>query len=75
MTFLSASPKWKVSLPLVGPKGAFKVVGVGPREVFSVRYALGGGRFGDSVTFIEQELGMTTTSRNYSTVVKIAAMK
>ena len=64
-----------MKLPFKHPKGAFKIVGVGPRELFSVRYALPGGRFGDSVAFLEREFGLPTTSRNYSTVVKLAALR
>jgi uncharacterized protein (DUF1697 family) len=75
VTFLAASPSTSMKLPFTHAKGEFKIVGVGPREVFSVRYALAGGRFGDSVTFIEREFGLPTTSRNYSTVVKLAATR
>jgi uncharacterized protein (DUF1697 family) len=75
VTFLATSPGMDLKLPFSPPKSEFKIVGAGPREVFSVRYALGGGRFGDSVTFIERKFGQPTTSRNYTTVVKLAALR
>jgi hypothetical protein len=68
------SPGTNPKVPFVAPKREFKIVGTGPREVFSVRYALRGGRFGDSVTFIERRFGRPTTSRNYTTIVKLAAL-
>ncbi len=74
VTFLATSPSVAMKLPFTAPKGEFKIVALGAREVFSVRYALGGGRFGDSVTFIERKFGAPTTSRNYSTVSKLAAV-
>lgn len=74
VTFLATSPSVEMKLPFMAPKGEFKIVALGPREVFSVRYALGGGRFGDSVSFIERKFGAPTTSRNYSTVRKLAAL-
>ncbi len=75
VTFLARSPGADLKLPFAAPKREFKIVGAGPREVFSVRYALGAGRFGDSVTFIERKFGQPTTSRNYNTVVKLAALR
>jgi hypothetical protein len=74
VTFLAKPQSTDLKLPFVAPKREFKIVGTEPREVFSVRYALGGGRFGDSVTFIERKFGQPTTSRNYTTVVKLAAL-
>jgi uncharacterized protein (DUF1697 family) len=75
LTFLTTSPGMDLRLPFASPKREFKIVGAGPREVFSVRYALGGGRLGDSVGFIEKKFGQPTTSRNYTTVVKLAALR
>jgi len=75
VTFLATSSHPKIRFPFLSPKREFKILGTGPSEVFSLRYALGNGRFGDSVSFIEREFGAPTTSRNYNTVIKILALK
>ena len=75
VTFLSKLPQPKIELPFLPPNKEFMIVGTGPREVFSLRYALGNGRYGDSVSFIEKEFGLPATSRNYNTFVKILRLK
>ncbi len=75
VTFLAAPPHPRTKLPFLPPKKEFKILGTGPREVFSLRYALPNGRFGNPVTFIEKEFGLPTTTRNYNTVVKILRLK
>lgn len=75
VTFLRDTPYPQINLPFLSPKNDFRILGTGPREVFSLRYALGNGRFGDAVSLIEKAFGVPTTSRNYNTVVQILRLK
>jgi uncharacterized protein (DUF1697 family) len=74
VTFLDKQPNPRIRLPFTSPKKDFKIVGTGAKEVFHLRYALGGGRFGDSVSFIEKEFGTPTTTRTWGTVEKLVRL-
>ena len=72
VTFLAEPQSSDTTLPAQRANKDFKIVRCGAREVFSLRYPLGDGRFGNVVAYIEKALGSSTTSRAWETVVKIA---
>lgn len=72
VTFLAEPPSSQMRPGLRSGNNDFKIVGRGAREVFSLRYPLGDGRFGNSVACIEKAFGSPTTTRSWETVVRIA---
>lgn len=72
VAFLSRKPKKKPRFPLRSPPEALEAVGMSSREVFIVSRRKKSGFYGFPNNFIEKELGVRATSRNWSTVTKIA---
>ena len=71
VTFLSERPHGKPALPLQSSKEALEVVAIKNLEAFIVSRRKPNGSYGFPNHFIEQELGVSATSRNWSTVTKI----
>ena len=74
MVFLSQAPRPRLRLPLVVPKEALEVVGIADRDLFVVSRRKKNGSFGFPNAFIEKELGVSATTRNWTTVTKVAAL-
>ena len=74
VSFLAQKPKSKPSLPLLSQKEALEVIGVHSVEVFIVSRHKKNGFYGFPNNFIESELGVLATSRNWSTLTKIAEL-
>jgi uncharacterized protein (DUF1697 family) len=72
VAFLSRKPHLKPTLPLLLPKEALEAVKVKNLEVFIVSRKKKNGFYGFPNNFIEKELGVPATTRNWSTVTKIA---
>ena len=71
VVFLSETPSKKPPLPLTHPKDALEVIAIEGREAFIVSRRKPNGFYGFPNNFIEKELGVAATSRNWSTVTKI----
>lgn len=71
VAFLPRRPRRKPVFPLVSSKEALEAVAMSDREVFIVSRPKENGFFGFPNNFIEKELGVSATSRNWSTVTKI----
>lgn len=74
VTFLAEKPRRTPALPLVSSKEALEVIGISGREAFVVSRLKKNGFFGFPNTFIEEQLGVPATSRNWSTVTKIVEL-
>ena len=74
VTFLSRKPGAKPNFPIRSPKEGLEAIGVEDLEVFIVSRRKENGYFGFPNNFIEKELGVLATSRNRSTVKKVARM-
>ena len=74
VSFLSEKPKATLKLPYESPEKDFKIVKVSDSEVFSIALPLPNGRFGNSMAMIEKTFGKKVTTRNWNTVLKIAAL-
>ncbi len=71
VVFLSQRPRSKPRLPLVSSKEALEAVAMSDRDVFVVSRRKKNGFFGFPNNFVEKELGVSATSRNWSTITKI----
>ena len=71
VAFLSRRPRRRPALPFVSSKEALEAVAMSDREVFIVSRPKKSGFFGFPNNFIEEQLGVAATSRNWSTVTKI----
>jgi uncharacterized protein (DUF1697 family) len=71
VVFLSEKPRIKPKLPLAFAKEALEAIAVKNLEAFVVSRRKPNGFFGFPNSFIEKELGVSATSRNWSTVTKI----
>jgi len=71
VTFLSGKPRSKPRFPLLFPKEALEAVAIKNLEVFIVSRRKKSGFYGFPNNFIEKELGVSATSRNWTTVTKI----
>jgi uncharacterized protein (DUF1697 family) len=74
VTFLSKKPSCKPALPLLSPKEALEAVKVKNLEVFVVSRKKKNGFYGFPNNFIEKEFGGPATTRNWTTVTKIAKL-
>ncbi len=73
VTFLSEAPARTPSLPLRSPNGDVEVFEIVGTEAFSLSIEKKG-RFGFPNNFIEKEFGIPSTTRNWNTVRKVAAL-
>jgi len=71
VAFLSRPSSIKPVLPLISSKEALEVIHISDREAFIVSSPKGRGPFGFPNNFIEKQLDVSATSRNWSTVTKI----
>jgi uncharacterized protein (DUF1697 family) len=71
VTFLSRKPRSKPRFPLLSSKEALEAIAMKGLEVFIVSRRKKNGFYGFPNNFIEKELGVSATSRNWSTVTKI----
>jgi uncharacterized protein (DUF1697 family) len=74
VVFLSQAPQHRPRLPLVVTKEALEILAIAGREVFVVSRRKKNGSFGFPNAFVEKEIGVSATSRNWTTVTKIAAL-
>jgi uncharacterized protein (DUF1697 family) len=73
VAFLSRKPRSKPRFPLVLPKEGLEAIAITNREVFIVSRRKKNGFYGFPNNFIEKELGVSATTRNWSTVTKFVA--
>jgi uncharacterized protein (DUF1697 family) len=71
VAFLLAAPRRRPTFPIVSSQEALEAVSRQGREVFIISRPKKNGFFGFPNNFIEEELGVAATSRNWSTVTKI----
>jgi uncharacterized protein (DUF1697 family) len=74
VTFLSRKPRRQPALPLLSPKEALEAVKVKNLEIFIVSRKKKNGFFGFPNNFIEKEFDVPATTRNWTTVTKIAKL-
>lgn len=74
VVFLSRKPRVTPSLPIALPKEALEIVAIDGREVFVVSQRKTNGMYGFPNNFVEKELDVSATTRNWSTVTKIVAL-
>ena len=71
VAFLAEAPRVKPQFPLLLPKEGLEASGMSGREVFVVSRPNASGFYGFPNNFIEKELRLSATSRNWNTVTKI----
>lgn len=69
--FLDRLPKTKPKLPLISKKEALEIFKIEKKDAFIISGRLKGGRYGFPTIFIEKELGVFSTARNWNTVCKM----
>lgn len=69
--FLSGKPKLHLMYPLVSEKDAVEVIRIEKCDAFIISRELKSGRFGFPNNFIEKEMEIFSTARNWNTVCKI----
>ena len=69
--FLDREPITKPRLPLISEKEALNIFKLKKKDLFMISGRLKGGRYGFPTIFIEKELGVFSTARNWNTVCKI----
>lgn len=75
VTFLTQSPGNPPALPEEVPEQYFLALGLHDREFFTVTYKRPDGRYGDFGPYMKRAFGsQPATTRNWKTVIKIAAM-
>lgn len=74
VAFLSRKPLVRPKLPLISAKEALEVVAVSGLEAFVVSRRKRNGFYGFPNNFVEKELGVPATTRNWSTIGKILAL-
>jgi uncharacterized protein (DUF1697 family) len=74
VTFLAGPPAKKPRFPLVSVKEALEAVAMKNMDVFIVSGRKKNGFYGFPNNFIEKELGVSGTTRNWSTVMKIVEL-
>jgi uncharacterized protein (DUF1697 family) len=75
VTFLTRKPDRAPDLPIDARDQHFLALGLHDREFFAVTYKGLDGRYGDFGTFLVRQFGkQPVTTRNWKTVLKLAAM-
>jgi uncharacterized protein (DUF1697 family) len=72
--FLSEPPRTKPTFPLVSPVERLEAVKMKNLDVFVVSRRKKSGLYGFPNNFVEKELGVSATSRNWSTVSRIVQL-
>jgi hypothetical protein len=73
VAFLAGRPRRRPPLPIIDRQERLEAVAIRGREAFIVSRRKATGIFGFPNNFIERALGVTATTRNWSTVARIAA--
>lgn len=71
ITFLSETPKHKITIPYTSPENDFKVLQLLPNEVCSVAFLSPSRQRTGVLSFLEKEFGKGVTTRNWSTITKL----
>jgi uncharacterized protein (DUF1697 family) len=71
VVFLSEKPRLQPELPLVSSREALEAIGITGLDAFIVSRRKPNGFYGFPNNFIEKELGVSATTRNWSTVTKV----
>lgn len=74
VVFLSAAPRITPQFPLISTKEAVEIIGMNGLDVFVVSHPKKKGFFGFPNAVVEKEFGVAATSRNWTTVRKIAEL-
>lgn len=74
VAFLARRPRRIPTFPVSSSKEGLEAIAMTDREVFIVSRRKENGFFGFPNNFIEERLGIAATSRNWSTVTKIASL-
>ena len=74
VAFLAGKPRTSPRLPLMYPKEGLELVRVTDLEAFIVSRRKKNGFYGFPNSFIEEELGVAATSRNWTTVSRLAGL-
>ena len=69
--FLDKEPKFKSKLPLISEKEALEVFKIDKKNALIISGQLKDGRYGFPNNFIEKELKIFSTARNWNTVYKM----
>lgn len=70
ITFLKEELKQKLELPYLSPKKDVEIIRIKNREIYCITQEKNG-RYGFPNLFIENEFGVKTTTRNWTTVSKV----
>ncbi|MBD3334745.1 MAG: DUF1697 domain-containing protein [Candidatus Eisenbacteria bacterium] len=73
VVFLARKPRRPPDLPLVDRKEALETIAIAGREVFILSRPKQNGFYGFPNAFVEEDLGVPATSRNWSTLTKLVA--
>lgn len=74
VAFLSQGPRNKPKFPFASLKEGLEAIAMRGQEVFVVSRPKKNGFFGFPNSFIEKEFGISATTRNWSTVTRIAEL-
>lgn len=74
VAFLMRRPKVKPEFPLISEKEALEAIGMRGSDVFIVSRRKRNGFHGFPNDFIEKKLGTSATSRNWSTLARVAEL-
>ncbi|MGQ0641175.1 MAG: DUF1697 domain-containing protein [Gemmatimonadaceae bacterium] len=74
VAFLTKRPRGDVALPVRSAKEHLEAIAIAGRDVFIVSARKPSGFYGFPNNFIEAELGVLATTRNWSTITKIVSL-
>lgn len=74
VAFLAGRPVLRPHLPIVSAKEELEAIAITDSEAFIISRRKPNGFYGFPNNFIEKELGVAATSRNWSTVTKLVRM-
>ncbi len=75
ITFLKSKPEQSMKLPYVSPQKNFTILAIKDNALISVLTIIPGNRTVDAMEIIGKTFGKHVTTRNWNTVLKIAAKK
>ena len=70
VTFLTDELKPKLKLPFLSAKKDVEVIQIKDREIYCITHEIKG-QYGFPNLFIEKELGVKATTRNWNTIIKV----
>jgi uncharacterized protein (DUF1697 family) len=74
VTLLAENTKGTLKLPYASDDGSFRILSRTDREIYSVLTVQEGARTVDLMAVLEKECGKRSTTRNWNTVLKAAAL-